>query len=98
MTEYGLHAVVSAAQGSMRDAQSTLDQIIAFSGKTIRDEDIRTLLGVVEEQRVTSLVDSVFQRNREALLKQLQELVSYGINSENLCKRLIDRVRNLLRL
>ena len=96
VSEYTLHAVVSTAQGSMRDAQSTLDQIIAFSGKKVRDEDVRTLLGVVEEQWVGALVKCIFERNRDALLRQLRELVSYGIDAENLCKRLVDRVRNLL--
>ena len=96
VSEYALHAVVSAAQGSMRDAQSTLDQMIAFSGKRVRDEDVRALLGLVEEPWVAALVSCIFERNREALLKQLQELVSYGIDAQNLSRRLVDRVRNLL--
>lgn len=96
INEYALQAVASAAQGSMRDAQSTLDQIISFCGNKILDQDVRTLLGVVDEQLLAVLVDAILQRDRKVLLEQLQELVSYGIDPQNFCKRLIGYVRNLL--
>lgn len=96
VSEYALLTVVSAAQGSLRDAQSTLDQLIAFCGKTIGDDDVRTLLGVVDERRLAAMVDAIIGRDRKVLLEELQELSGYGIDPQNFCTKLIGYVRNLL--
>src|SRR4029434_4617110 len=45
-----LSYIVKAAEGSMRDAQSLLDQIIAFSGQEVVDEDVRDVLGFVPSE------------------------------------------------
>src|SRR5207245_3471071 len=45
-----LSYVVKAAEGSMRDAQSVLDQIISFSGQEITDEDVRDVLGFIPSE------------------------------------------------
>src|SRR5580704_4262415 len=42
-----LHLIARDAEGSMRDAESKLDQVIAFTGKTIGDEDVATVLGLI---------------------------------------------------
>ncbi len=96
ISEYSLRAVVSAAQGSLRDAQSALDQIIAFSGKEILDEDVRSLLGVVDEQAVIALVDAILQRDAKSLVEQVQELTTSGVDPQNFCRKLIQHVRNLM--
>ena len=96
ISEYSLRAIVSAAQGSMRDAQSALDQIIAFGGKQIPDEDVRVLLGVVDERAILSLVDAVFERDVKILVEQVQELVNSGVDPQNFCRKLIHHVRDLM--
>jgi DNA polymerase-3 subunit gamma/tau len=96
ISEYSLRAIVSAAQGSMRDAQSALDQIIAFGGKKIPDEDVRTLLGVVDERAIISLVDAVLARDVKLLVEQVQELMSSGVDPQNFCRKLIHHVRDLM--
>jgi len=96
ISEYSLRAIVSVAEGSMRDAQSALDQIIAFGGKQITDEDVRTLLGVVDERAIISLVDAVLARDVKLLVEQVQELVNSGVNPQNFCRKLIHHVRNLM--
>ena len=96
ISEYSLRAVVSAAEGSMRDAQSALDQIIAFGGKEIPDEAVRVLLGVVDERAILSLVDAVLERDAKILVEQVQELVNSGVDPRNFCRKLIHHVRNLM--
>ncbi len=96
ISEYSLRAIVSAAQGSMRDAQSALDQVIAFGGKEIPDEDVRTLLGVVDERAIISLVDAVLARDVKLLVEQVQELMNSGVDPQNFCRRLIHHVRDLM--
>ena len=96
ISEYSLRAIVSVAEGSMRDAQSALDQIMAFGGKQIPDEAVRVLLGVVDERAILSLVDAVLERDAKILVEQVQELVSSGVDPRNFCRKLIHHVRNLM--
>lgn len=96
ISDDALSAVASAAQGSMRDAQSALDQMIAFCGRTVHDEDALVLLGVVDHKVLGSVVDAVFKADKTALLKQIQEVASYGIQAQSFCRGLITHVRNLM--
>ena len=96
ISEDSLRAIVSVAEGSMRDAQSALDQIIAFGGKQIPDEAVRVLLGVVDERAILSLVDAVLERDVKILVEQVQELVNSGVDPRNFCRKLIHHVRNLM--
>ncbi|MFQ5739147.1 MAG: DNA polymerase III subunit gamma/tau [Acidobacteriota bacterium] len=96
IAEYGLSSIVSTAEGSMRDAQSTLEQIVAFAGNRVSDEDVRTLLGTVDEKVVSQLVGAVLERDREALLNQVQDLIDSGVDPQNLIRRFIRYIRDLL--
>ena len=96
ISEDSLRVIVSVAEGSMRDAQSALDQIIAFGGKKIPDEAVRVLLGVVGERAILSLVDAVLERDAKILVEQVQELVNSGVDPRNFCRKLIHHVRNLM--
>ena len=96
ISDYALNAIVSAAQGSMRDAQSGLDRIIAFSGKQISDEDARTLLGVVDERAVLAVVDAVVDNDAKSLISQVEDLANSGIGPQSFCRKLIQHVRNLM--
>ena len=89
ISEDSLRAIVSVAEGSMRDAQSALDQIIAFGGKKIPDEAVRVLLWVVDERAILSLVDAVLERDAKILVEQVQELVNSGVDPRNFCRKLI---------
>ena len=96
ISDYSLRAVTSAAEGSMRDAQSLLDQITSMSGTKVADDDVRALLGVVDEELISSLIDILLKRDTKALLQRFQEPVDAGVDPQNLCRRMIRYVRNLL--
>jgi DNA polymerase-3 subunit gamma/tau len=80
----------------MRDAQSTLDKVLALGGSKVSDEDVRALLGVVDEEVLLSLVNAVSASDRKGLLEQLRELAETGIEPGNLCQKLMEHVRNLM--
>jgi DNA polymerase-3 subunit gamma/tau len=96
ISEEGIRSVAAVAEGSMRDAQSTLDQILAFCGRTVRDEDVRALLGVVDIQLVIGLVQRIVELDRKGLVVGLEELRSNGISPQNFCRRFIEYIRALL--
>ena len=96
ISDYALQVIVSTAQGSMRDAQSALDQIISFCGKRVRDKDVQVLLGVVGNELLSSVVEAILQRDTKTLLECVQKLGNHGIETQNFCRQLIAYLRNLL--
>src|SRR4051812_23235172 len=59
----GLSYIVKAAEGSMRDAQSLLDQIISFGGQDVADEDVRDVLGFIPSEILDRTVDAIVESN-----------------------------------
>ncbi|RPJ52849.1 MAG: DNA polymerase III subunit gamma/tau [Acidobacteria bacterium] len=96
VSDYGLRAVTSISQGSMRDAQSTLDRVIAFAGRQITDDDVRSLLGVVDEKLVSATFEAILNGDRGDLIRQTRELADQGIEPLNFCRKLVEHVRNLM--
>ena len=91
-----LEQVVFSGGGSMRDAMSALDQVIAFSGTTVRDEDVTMLLGLVEPRILENTVRAIAKNDSDGLLKVVAELVETGQDLHNFCHRLIGQFRNLM--
>ncbi len=63
-----------AADGSMRDALSLLDQAIAFTGGQVRDADVISMLGAVGEDQVQSLLQRLAEHDGVGLLRQVSEM------------------------
>ena len=91
-----LDYVVKAAEGSMRDAQSLLDQIIAFGGQEIADEDVRDVLGFVPSDILNKAVEALAERNSRALLDVVEIVVAQGLNLQQFVREFLARIRDLL--
>lgn len=63
-----------AADGSMRDALSLLDQAIAFGNNTVNDADVRLMLGSIEQHYVYDLLDALASADGSVLINRVQEL------------------------
>ncbi len=96
ITDYGLNVVARIARGSMRDAQSALDRILALCGSTVEDEQLRTVLGVMDESVLAELVRALTGRDRPALLEQLGRLRVSGADAATFCARFLEFIRNLM--
>ena len=75
---------------------SALDQVIAFSGATVRDEDVATLLGLVEPKVLSQTIRALAGNDAAALLKIVADLVEVGQDLNNFCRRLSGQFRNLM--
>jgi DNA polymerase-3 subunit gamma/tau len=74
-TEPGaVEPIARAAEGSMRDALSLLDQAIAYGGGTLRTDDVRTMLGTLPRERLIGLVEALAAGDGAGLLGQVEEL------------------------
>jgi DNA polymerase III subunit gamma/tau len=85
-----------AAEGSLRDALSLLEQAIAYCGETIADAQVRELLGVVAESVLDELIDAVATQSAERALALVHRLLTDGQNLQHFCREAIRHVRNLL--
>src|SRR5450755_3236635 len=63
-----------AAEGSMRDALSLLDQLIAFGGGTLNEANTREMLGTIDRGHVTRIVEALSRQDGPGLLAQAAEL------------------------
>ena len=73
-----LPLLATAAQGSLRDALSLLDQAIAYDGGEVREAGVRAMLGVVEREDLYRIVDALLAGDGPALMAQANELVAAG--------------------
>ena len=63
-----------AAEGSMRDALSLMDQLIAFGGGTLNEANTRAMLGTIDRGHVGRLIDALARADGPALLAEVREL------------------------
>jgi len=69
-----LQLLARAAEGSMRDALSLLDQAIAFGGGTVKESDVRNMLGSIDHGQVIALLDALATADAAALLQIIEQL------------------------
>jgi DNA polymerase-3 subunit gamma/tau len=94
----GLHRIARAAEGSLRDAQSILDQVVSSSGQQVEDADIDRVLGVVDRVLVESVAEAVLCRDGRQVLQLLDQLVRGGCNPVYFAQAILGHFRNLLLL
>jgi DNA polymerase-3 subunit gamma/tau len=93
---HSLEEIAKNGAGSMRDAQSLLDQVIAFCGKEIDPGAVESVLGIVGQNALASFVDCVSQRDAAGLLQQVSEVITHGKDLGYFCRDLIEYLRNLM--
>jgi DNA polymerase-3 subunit gamma/tau len=85
-----------AAEGSLRDSLSLLEQALAYSGEHITDAQVRELLGVVAEDILDQLIAAIHEQSAEKALALVHRLIAEGHNLQHFCREAIRHVRNLL--
>src|SRR6476469_7093756 len=73
-----LHAIARGAEGGMRDAQSTLDQLISFCGNQIVEEDVLAMFGLAARGQILGLAQTILVGQSEPALRHLDELARKG--------------------
>jgi len=91
-----LETIARRAGGSMRDAQSLLDQLLAFSGQKLTVDTVHQLLGTAHEERVTAIADAVLGKDAKKVLEILNDIVDQGQQLGELLDQIIDYWRDLM--
>jgi DNA polymerase-3 subunit gamma/tau len=91
-----LELIARQSTGSMRDAESLLDQVASFGDTEITLEQVQTMLGTTSSQAVEELVDHLAHRDVAAGLTRIGDAVGDGADPRQLNKGLLDYLRGLL--
>ena len=91
-----LQLIARDADGSMRDAQSKLDQVIAFTGKTITPDDVATVLGLVGRDLLLDTLQAVADEDAPQSFALAARAVEMGYDLRAVCRELSRMVRDVL--
>ncbi|VAX22721.1 DNA polymerase III subunits gamma and tau [hydrothermal vent metagenome] len=84
------------ANGSMRDAQSLFDQAVAYGGGSLKEADVKIVLGMVDRSLVFGVMDAVIGRDRPAVLKLSQAAAYQGASPMLFVEDLSKTVRDIM--
>jgi DNA polymerase-3 subunit gamma/tau len=91
----GLKAVAKAAEGSMRDALSLLDQGIAFTGGKVEAAAINAMLGTIDRSHVLRLLEALARGDGESLLAELDRLDEHAPDYATVLDELLGALQQL---
>jgi DNA polymerase III subunit gamma/tau len=94
--EFALHAIARGADGGMRDAESTLDQLISFCGDKIEEADVLSMFGLAAQGQILGLSKAILAGEIQTALTLVNELAQNGKDLGRLLTDLLNHFRNLL--
>ncbi|UBM61900.1 DNA polymerase III subunit gamma/tau [Candidatus Sulfidibacterium hydrothermale] len=94
--EEALHVIAQKVDGALRDALSTFDQIVSYSGKKITYKDVIENLNILDYEYYFRVTDALLKGEFTALLLILDEILQNGFDGQDFLSGLNDHFRNLL--
>lgn len=91
-----LYRIARRAEGSLRDAQTLFDQVVAFCGFEVRDDDLGQLLGSVGEDQTVALLEAILARDTRLVLEVVAEILRQGHDTRELCRCMLELVRDMI--
>ncbi|MEZ4599700.1 MAG: DNA polymerase III subunit gamma/tau [Syntrophotaleaceae bacterium] len=98
ISDRSLSLVARRGEGSMRDALSTFDQVIAFCGGQVTDEAVQGLLGLVDRRLLFDTVEGTLARDSRRVLDAVRRVDDLGHSFRQFCQELVDIFRSLVLL
>jgi len=96
ISDQGLAMIARSGGGSMRDAQSTLDQVIAFCGDQVSDADLQSLLGLVDRRLLLDTLEAVQERDARRVLSVIARVDEHGHSFRQFCRQVVELVRSMV--
>ncbi len=91
-----LFAIAKSSDGSLRDAESILDQLVSFAKEKVTLKDVISVLGVVEQDALFEITDKIIQKDALAALELFNKIIDEGKDTGVFLSYLIEHFRNLM--
>lgn len=96
ISDPALALIARSGGGSMRDALSTLDQVIAFCGEQVDEAEVQSLLGLVSRRLLIDTLESLLERDARQVLALVQKVDAHGYSFREFCRQLVELARILV--
>src|SRR5262249_8308233 len=94
--EEALRIVARRAGGSMRDAQSLLEQLLSFGGEKLTADSVHSILGTAADDRVVELAGAILAKDGKQALSMVAKCADEGLQLGELLDQLVDHWRDLM--
>ncbi|MEE8573887.1 MAG: DNA polymerase III subunit gamma/tau, partial [Thermodesulfobacteriota bacterium] len=95
VSESVLELLAREAEGSMRDAESQLDQVIAFAGMDIKEQDVYSALGLMDRSLLYDLSEAVLAGDGATCLNLIENIYNFGYDLKKVTLELLEHIRDL---
>ncbi len=92
----GLSIIAREADGSMRDAESLLDQVASYTGLKIEDKDINDILGIIDRDIIMEMSRAMIDGAADRCLEIVEKVYNYGYDIKEFYRAIMDQYRNLI--
>ena len=94
--EVGLSLIAREADGSLRDAESLLEQVVTWGDGQVNAQTVRQALGVADRQVLFQIVEAILAKDPAAVLRIAGDLYEYGYDPRRLCRDLLEHFHHLV--
>ncbi len=95
ITRQGLEMIARNSIGGMRDALTSIDQILSFTDSSANDEKIAQILGILDRESRFSFIDSILKKNAADALQIFQKLQDHGHDVHDILSDLLETVKTV---
>jgi DNA polymerase-3 subunit gamma/tau len=96
ISDASLLAIAREADGSLRDAQTLLDQVVAFGGEKVDDRSVAQLLDLIDRRVLLAVARACVEGNPAGALEAFQQAAAAGADARRLAESLLQLLRDLV--
>ncbi len=96
ISDQGLMVIARESEGSMRDAESLLDQVVSFGGDKVEDKTILNILGIIDRDLLFETAKAIVAGSAKDCIEIVNRVFNFGYDIKEFYRALMDHFRNLL--
>jgi DNA polymerase-3 subunit gamma/tau len=96
ISKSGLAVIATEAEGSMRDAEGLLDQVVSFTGQKVEDRHVIEILGIIDRDIMMGATRAIIEGSPKECLEIVDQIYNYGYDIKEFYRALMGQFRNLL--
>ena len=96
VSDSGISIIAREAGGSLRDAESLLDQVVSFTGPNVEDSQITAVLGIIDRDLIYKTSQAILDGDSKLCLAIIDEVYNYGYDIKVFYREIMGQFRNLI--